>query len=388
MLGKILPTQCAAGKLAIRMPIGQDIICASSKPGPNACVDVKSWRGLRRMLMGGNTGFAQAFIDGDCDCDDLESLFAWALVNDAVLERFGSGSTMLRWAARLYHRRQSNTLSGSRRNIAAHYDLGNDFYRTWLDEGMSYSSAVYGADAGQTLESAQDAKLDRIVELMDISGGERVLEIGCGWGALAERLTKGPAAQLTALTLSQRQLEFTRERLRSIPAAERADVRLQDYRMVEGTYERIASIEMLEAVGQRYWPLYFDVLRRRLAPEGIAVLQVITIRPDRFTAYLREPDFIQRYIFPGGMLPTRPILEQQIADAGLTLTSVETFGESYARTLAEWRSRFVAAWPRLSAMGFDERFRRMWIYYLSYCEAGFGAGELDVGLYRIERPGN
>ena len=216
MLAKTLPTQCAAGKLSVRMPNGQDIICVSSQPGPTACVDVIRWRGLRRMLMGGNTGFAQAFIDGDCECDDLKSLFAWALVNDSMLERFGSGSTILRWAGTLYHRRHSNTLSGSRRNIAAHYDLGNDFYRAWLDEGMSYSSAIYGPDAGQTLEVAQEAKLDRILELMDVRGGERVLEIGCGWGALAERLVKSPAEHLTALTLSQRQLEFTRERLRSI----------------------------------------------------------------------------------------------------------------------------------------------------------------------------
>jgi cyclopropane-fatty-acyl-phospholipid synthase len=387
LLANALPSQCVCGQLAIRLPIGQELVAESDQPGPKAQVDVRRWRGIRRMLMAGNVGFAQAFIDGDCECADLESLFAWALANESVLERCSPGSGLLRWAGRTYHSLNANTLRGSRRNIAAHYDLGNEFYETWLDEGMNYSSALYGSDPGQTVEAAQAAKLDRVVELLDLGGGDRVLEIGCGWGALAERLATGTAAHVTALTLSQRQLEFARARLAGSLAAGRADVRLQDYRQVEGTYERIASIEMLEAVGQRYWPVYFDVLRRRLAPGGIAVLQVITIRPDRFDVYLREPDFIQRYIFPGGMLPTIPILKERIAKAGLKLTSMETFGPSYARTLEEWRLRFVSAWPRLSAMGFDERFRRMWTYYLSYCEAGFRAGELDVGLYRIERAG-
>jgi len=341
---------------------------------------------LRRIALGGNLGFAQAFIDGDCACGDLHSLFAWALANDSVVSRFGSGSALLRWLARQLHRMNANTPRGSRRNIAAHYDLGNEFYEKWLDAGMNYSSALYTCDHDASLEAAQTAKLDRVIELLDLQGSERVLEIGCGWGSLAERLLARPVASITALTLSQRQLEFTRRRLARAHEAGRADVRLQDYRHVEGAYERIASIEMLEAVGQRYWPLYFDTLRHRLVPGGIAVLQVITIRPDRVDAYARDPDFIQRYIFPGGMLPTVPILKQQIANAGLELASMENFGQSYARTLTEWQSRFLSAWPQLQVIGFDERFQRMWTYYFTYCVAGFQAGELDVGLYRIERP--
>lgn len=385
MLARALPSTCAAGSLTIRLPSGREFVCASALPGPMARIQVKRWRGLLRMLAGGNTGFGQAFVDGDCSCDDLESLFDWVLSNQDMLSRFGSGLAVARWASRQYHRMNANTLRGSRRNIAAHYDLGNAFYAAWLDESMTYSSAIYGGEAQRSLQDAQAAKLDRIVELLDIEGGERVLEIGCGWGALIERLMATPAAGVTALTLSHRQLEFARARLAAAGAGERTDVRLQDYRDVRDVYDRIVSIEMLEAVGQQYWPRYFEVLHRSLRPGGKAVLQVITIRHDRFADYARHPDFIQRYIFPGGMLPTIPIMEHQIADAGLRLQSVETFGQCYARTLADWRTRFLSAWPQLAEMGFDDRFRRMWIYYLSYCEAGFKAGELDVGLYQIER---
>jgi len=385
VLARALPATCAAGSLTIRLPSGRDFVCASALPGPMARIQVKRWRGLLRMLAGGNTGFGQAFVDGDCTCDDLGSLFDWVLANQNMLSRFGSGVAIARWASRQYHRMNANTLRGSRRNIAAHYDLGNAFYAAWLDESMTYSSAMYRGDANRSLEAAQSAKLDRIVELLDIEGGERVLEIGCGWGALIERLTATPVAGVTALTLSHRQLDYARARVAAAGATGRAEVRLQDYRDVREVYDRIVSIEMLEAVGQQYWSRYFEVLHHSLRPGGKAVLQVITIRADRFADYARHPDFIQRYIFPGGMLPTIPIMERQIADAGLRLVSIETFGRCYARTLADWRTRFISAWPQLAEMGFDDRFRRMWTYYLAYCEAGFNAGELDVGLYQIER---
>lgn len=388
LLSKALPREAVAGSLTINVPSGDAIDVSADKPGPHATIDIKRWRGLWRMLASGNVGFAQAFIDGDCDCADLDRLFAWVLANDSVLPQFSSGLALSRWLGWLRHRANANTLRGSRRNIAAHYDLGNAFYEAWLDAGMNYSSALYGGDHHCSLEAAQDAKLDRIRALLELQGGERVLEIGCGWGALAEHLATATTApeSIVALTLSQRQREYAQSRLARAGINARAEVRLQDYREVGGAYDRIASVEMLEAVGQHFWPLYFDVLRKRLVPGGIAVLQVITIRSDRFDAYSREPDFIQRYIFPGGMLPTIPIMETRIEDAGLRLKSMETFGACYARTLAEWRSRFLKAWPRLEEMGFDERFRRMWLYYLIYCEVGFRTGELDVGLYQIERP--
>lgn len=385
-LTRAVPRRCISGQLTIRLPSGHQLASISDIAGPQAHIDIWRWRGVRRLLAGGNIGFAEAYMDGDCDCADLDGLFTWALANDDMLKDLGPGAAALRWLRLLQHRRNTNSISGSRRNIAAHYDLGNDFYAAWLDAGMNYSAALYGSDGNRSLEAAQTAKLDRIVELLDLQGGERVLEIGCGWGALAERLAVGNGCKVTALTLSHQQLDYARERMASSGVADRAEVRLQDYREVEGHYDRIASIEMLEAVGQKYWPLYFDTLRQRLAPGGIAVLQVITIRPDRFEAYAWEPDFIQRYIFPGGMLPTKPMLENTVEAAGLKLTASETFGTCYVRTLGAWRARFVSAWPHLARKHFDERFRRMWSYYLSYCAAGFRAGELDVGLYRIERP--
>jgi cyclopropane-fatty-acyl-phospholipid synthase len=279
---------------------------------------------------------------------------------------------------RILHRSRNNTLRGSRRNIAAHYDLGNAFYARWLDAGMNYSSALYHGD--ETLESAQLAKLDRAAELLDLSGGERVLEIGCGWGALAARLIDRYQASVKGLTLSVEQLAHCRDRLAGRPF----EGQLQDYRYENGRYDRVVSIEMLEAVGERFWPVYFAKLRECLAATGVAVLQVITIREDRYETYRSQPDFIQRYIFPGGMLPTPAIIEREAEQQGFKLVHHESFGQSYARTLAEWRSRFLQAWPAIEPLGFDARFRRMWEYYLTYCEVGFSQKLIDVGFFKLE----
>jgi cyclopropane-fatty-acyl-phospholipid synthase len=276
----------------------------------------------------------------------------------------------------------ANTKTGSRRNIAFHYDLGNDFYRTWLDASMTYSSALYSRP-DQGLEAAQERKLARILALLEMEEGHRVLEIGCGWGDLAARLAKS-GCHVTGLTLSKEQLAHARALAQAEGIAGRTDLRLQDYRDVGGRYDRVVSIEMLEAVGERYWPTYFSTVRERLAPGGRAVLQVITIDEERFKTYRRSADFIQRYIFPGGMLPTRSIVAREAAQAGLRLVAEETFGASYALTLAEWRRRFFAAWPAIERLGFPPAFRRLWEYYLCYCEAGFRAGVIDVGLYVLE----
>ena len=247
---------------------------------------------------------------------------------------------------------------------------------------MNYSSALYRRP-GATLEEAQEAKIDRIIDALALRGGERVLEIGCGWGALSERLATRHGCAVMAITLSHEQLSHARHRIREAGAADRVEVRLQDYRDVEGRYDRIVSIEMIEAVGVDYWPVYFAKLRDSLIPGGLAVLQAITISEATYTSYRSHPDFIQRYIFPGGMLPTAGILREEARRVSLTVTSEFAFGDSYARTLVEWRERFQKAWPRLAALGFDERFRRMWDYYLCYCEAGFRAGILDVGLFQL-----
>ena len=370
------------GTLTVTLPSGASIHHAGARPGPDGVLLVRRWRALLRLLLAGDLGLARAYMDDDCRSPDLRALLEFGARNARSRKKLPSDFPLARSLDRIRHALRANTRTGSRRNIAAHYDLGNDFYALWLDRGMNYSSALF-TEAGQTLEQAQDAKLSRIVELLDVQAGQRILEIGCGWGPLAERLATDAACNVTGVTLSAAQLEFARARLRHQTCVKNWDLRLQDYRDINGRYDRIASVEMLEAVGERYWPTYFDKLRQSLTDTGIAVLQVITIAEGRFAAYRRRPDFIQRYIFPGGMLPTLEIIRQQAARAGLHLIAQQSFGASYAQTLAEWRRRFLNAWPCIEALGFDARFKRMWEYYLSYCEAGFAVNAIDVNLIKL-----
>ncbi len=385
LLTKVL-SRLKAGRLTVITPSGDRIVYAASIPGPEATVILKNWRPLRWLLSKGDLGFAESYMRLDWSSPDLTALLELATHNMESLDPALGGASRFRLFRRFLHARAANTRRGSRRNIAAHYDLGNAFYERWLDRGMSYSSALF-SDPTQTLEAAQAAKQDRVIERLELTGGETVLEIGCGWGGLAERILQQGARRLTGLTLSVEQLAHARDRLSSAGFADRTDMRLQDYRDASGTFDRIVSIEMLEAVGMEFWPTYFDTLRGRLAHGGLAVLQVITIAKPRFETYRNTVDFIQRYIFPGGMLPSDEVVRGEIGKAGFALKSVETFGQSYALTLAEWRRRFHDAWPAIEKIGFDTRFRQMWDYYLAYCEAGFRTGQLDVGLYSIQRLG-
>jgi cyclopropane-fatty-acyl-phospholipid synthase len=375
-----------AGRLTIATRSGAVLEHAAATPGPAASLMLHRWRALRRLLLEGDVGFAEAYIDGDWSSPDLASLIELAAVNMEGVQQGLSGARVSRLVNRLRHLVRANTRRGARRNIVAHYDLGNEFYAAWLDRGMSYSSAIYTAP-GQSLETAQQHKQDRVLAALDLAGGERVLEIGCGWGGLAARLVRERECRLVGLTLSPAQLDFARSALAPEIAAGQAELRLQDYRDVAGQFDRIVSIEMLEAVGEAYWPAYFSRIAEMLAPGGVAVLQAITIAEERFAPYRAAPDFIQRHIFPGGMLPTKTILREQVARAGLALRHAETFGMSYAATLAEWRRRFHLCWPKLETMGFDAAFRRKWDYYLAYCEGGFRAAAIDVGLYQLVRPG-
>ncbi len=375
--------QIECGQIAILLPSGERIENAGDRAGPSATLVVHRWRAITRLVSHGDIGFAEAYIDGDWSSPDLTALLELAARNITVLDRKVSGFWAVRTLNRLLHLLRTNSKAGSRRNIAFHYDLGNEFYRCWLDSSMTYSSALY-ENAGQSLEDAQKAKLSRILELLDLRGGENVLEIGCGWGELAVQLARAGAI-VTGVTLSSEQLAFARQRVQREAFAGRVSFELADYRDTKGVYDRIVSIEMMEAVGEAYWPVYFNTLYDRLKSGGVAVLQVITIDDARFEAYRRSADFIQRYIFPGGMLPSKTILAAQGARAGLRLISTQSFGASYALTLAEWRKRFLAAWPDIAEMGFSERFRRLWNYYLCYCEAGFRAASIDVGLYVLAK---
>lgn len=370
-----------AGRFELVLPNGEKIGRRGSDPGPDAKLHLNRWRALWRVWTDGENGFADGYLDADWSTPELDRALEWCACNEAALISHSRSSGVSRVRNKLLHALHANSRRGSRRNIAAHYDLGNAFYSAWLDSGMNYSAALYAGDV--TLEAAQEAKLDRVTALLDLAGGEHVLEIGCGWGALAERLLRRFGVTATAITLSTEQLGHAQTRLAAEIGEHRADLRLQDYRDVEGCFDRIVSIEMIEAVGERYWPIYFSKLGDCLRHGGVAVLQAITIAEHRFAAYRKRPDFIQRYIFPGGSLPTCSTIAQQAARAGLELVHAEAFGDSYAKTLAEWRRRFLRAWPRLEQLGFNERFRRMWEYYLAYCEVGFRAGIIDVGLFKL-----
>ncbi len=373
------------GALAITLPDGQRLEGRGALPGPQAAIQLQRWRTLARLALRGDIGLAESYRDDDWCTPDLAALLEFGVRNEP-----GWGGTLdAAWPVRALQRRQhqarANTRRGSRDNIAFHYDMGNAFYGQWLDPGMQYSSALYRG-AGESLEDAQAEKLRRVLELLELErlpAGASILEIGCGWGALAIELARLPSARVTGLTLSKEQLALAQARVAVAGTQDRVDLRLQDYRDVEGSYDRIASIEMLEAVGEDYWPVYFETLRARLKADGVAVLQVITIAKEHFYHYRRGADFIQHFIFPGGMLPTVDAMRAQAARAGLTLTVAESFGLGYARTLVEWRKRFVAAWPAIEALGFDASFKRLWEYYLCYCEAGFRSGRVDVGLFTL-----
>lgn len=369
------------GRLTVIMPDGEKLTAEGALPGPHATLTLTRLRALRRLIFGGDIGLAEAYRDRDFETPDLTALIELGAVNDTALRAMVSGTLPARIGNRLRHLLNSNTRRGSRRNIEAHYDLGNAFYQAWLDPSMTYSSAIFTDDT-PSLEEAQQHKLDRIVAMLDLKGGERVLEIGCGWGALAERLAQR-GCHVTGITLSPAQLAFAEERIAASGLGENVALRLQDYRDIRETFDRIVSIEMIEAVGRRFWPSYFGTLRRALEPGGTVVLQAITIADRVFESYASGTDFIQRYIFPGGCLPSPRAMAEEVARAGLIQTRHEAFGASYARTLAEWRKRFQTAWPQIAPLGFDDAFKRIWEFYLCYCEAGFRAGTTDVGLFAL-----
>ncbi len=372
------------GRLRLIFPDGGDVEFCGAEHGPEASLTLHRWRAIFRAARGGGLGMGEAFLVGDWSSPDLTAFIRLAARNLDAFDESIRGSRALTFLNRLRHGLRRNSKRGSRRNIEFHYDLGNDFFRVWLDRAMIYSSALW-QEGDPDLETAQQRKLDRIAGLLRLSGGESVLEIGCGWGALAAHLAER-GAKVTGLTLSPSQLKFAREMVSERGLQDRVDLRLQDYRDASGGFDRVVSIEMIEAVGESYWPSYFGAIRERLKPGGVAVLQCITIAEERYESYRAETDFIQKHIFPGGFLPSKTLLAEQVRRAGLRLTGRQCFGPSYARTLAEWRRRFDARWSCIEAQGYDQRFRRLWDYYLCYCEAGFLAEVIDVGIYTIERP--
>jgi cyclopropane-fatty-acyl-phospholipid synthase len=365
------------GRLTLTLPDGSQHQFSGAMSGPDSDLTIHTESALRRLLHDGKMGFCEAFMDGEASSQSLPTLIELAVLHDKYLENALKTNIFRQAGLRLFHMLRRNNKLGSAKNIAHHYDIGNSFYEAWLDPTMTYSSAVFDSETDD-LTTAQLNKYKRLAELADIQPGDRVLEIGCGWGGFAKFVSQHIGAHVTGITISQAQLAYAEASLAEAGLQNKVDLKLMDYRDLQGRFDKIVSIEMFEAVGQAYWPVYFDTISRMLKSGGRAVIQSITINHDAFQSYRDQPDFIQRYIFPGGMLPSMPMLQTPVAQAGLELVAENGYASDYARTLQEWRARFLASWPSLAGDKFDNRFRRMWELYLAYCEGGFRAGMIDV----------
>jgi cyclopropane-fatty-acyl-phospholipid synthase len=365
------------GRLTLTLPDGSQHQFSGAMSGPVSDLTIRTESALRRLLHDGKMGFCEAFMDGEASSQSLPTLIELAVLHDKYLENALKTNIFRQAGLRLFHMLRRNNKLGSAKNIAHHYDIGNSFYEAWLDPTMTYSSAVFDSETDD-LTTAQLNKYRRLAELADIQPGDRVLEIGCGWGGFAKFVSQHIGAHVTGITISKAQLAYAEASLAEAGLQNKVDLKLMDYRDLQGRFDKIVSIEMFEAVGQAYWPVYFDTISRMLKSGGRAVIQSITINHDAFQSYRDQPDFIQRYIFPGGMLPSMPMLQTPVAQAGLELVAENGYASDYARTLQEWRARFLAAWPSLAGDKFDNRFRRMWELYLAYCEGGFRAGMIDV----------
>lgn len=374
------------GRLDFVLADGRHFRAEGPNAGPIAEVHIKNDDLFARLIREGDLGFCDAYLDEWWTTPDLQAFMDWVHAdNDSLYDGF-PGMGLLREFEKFRFWLQRNHRDQARKNISYHYDLGNDFYRLWLDETMTYSSALF--ETGQeSHEAAQIAKYASMVDQMGAQPGDHILEIGCGWGGFAEYAAKERGLKVTGLTISEEQFKYAKERIDNAGLSEMVDFKLQDYRDERGVYDGIASIEMFEAVGQKYWPIYFETVRERLKPGKTATLQIITVADRRWKVYQRGVDFIQRYIFPGGMLPSPSALRTQVIKAGLAVERSIEFGQSYNISLRRWHETFNEKWDQIAEMGFDDRFRRMWNFYLTSCAATFESANCDVTQITIKRPG-
>ncbi|MEN9779240.1 MAG: class I SAM-dependent methyltransferase [Burkholderiaceae bacterium] len=373
------------GTLTVQMPDGSARVFGNGAL-PHAAITLKNWNVCSAALKSGDIGFAECYIAGDWTTPQLTDLLRVFICNRHEVESVIYGNWLGRLAYRIRHLLNRNSKANSKKNIHAHYDLGNAFYELWLDETMNYSSASFEGDAQLGLVDAQHAKVRRALRMVGAKPGDRILEIGCGWGALAEKATTEFGASITGVTLSTEQLAFANARMQRLGTQSQADLRLQDYRdIADGPFDAVCSIEMVEAVGREYWPTYFETVARQLKPGGRACIQSIVIQDALFERYINGTDFIQQYIFPGGCLPCPREFRAQAQAAGLTVVDEFAFGVDYATTLRLWREKFLAERARVLQLGFDERFIRTWEFYLAYCEAGFAQGDIDVVQYTLHK---
>ena len=380
-----LTRSISVGSVTFVLEDETEIPSDSGNPGPAAVIKVHSLKGIRRLISSGYVGLAEGYMAGDWSTPSLRDIFDFGTANMKQLDENLSGGAVARFANAMSHFHRRNNKSGSRRNIADHYDLGNDFFGKWLDKTMTYSSALFKDTETESLAQAQENKFRRIVERLGLTSDQHVVEIGCGWGGFAEFAAKETGAKVTGITISREQQAFATARMKKNGLSDQVDIRLQDYRDLNGKFDHAVSIEMLEAVGESYWPSYFQTISRNLKRGGKAMIQVIVVPDDRFAQYKQSVDFIQKYIFPGGMLLSPGHMKSQSAGAGLALEEAHTFGSDYSRTLDLWRETFDLQWPSILPLGFDERFKRMWDYYLEYTSAGFRAGSINVGQFLLKK---
>ncbi|MEM1316906.1 MAG: cyclopropane-fatty-acyl-phospholipid synthase family protein [Pseudomonadota bacterium] len=380
-------TRLQFGSLQITIPGGRTIQYNAPKPGPHAQATFHNWGVVPRLLTNGSLGLAESYIEGEWDSPDVTAFLEMFLINSygGGGETFFNRNRLMNLLSKLIHWKNRNSKAGSKRNISAHYDLGNEFYTQWLDPSMTYSSALF-ADGANSLEEAQRAKYAALARQTDIQPHHHVLEIGCGWGGFAHYVAGEIGAKITCLTISREQYDYAVQRMKDAGLSDKVTIKFQDYRDEAGTYDRIGSIEMFEAVGESFWPSYFQQLRDRLVPGGRAGIQVITIKDEDFEWYRNNPDFIQKYIFPGGMLPSAAIMKEMGDRYSVPQVTSRAFGRDYGETLRQWAVNFHAAWDTIKPLGFDSRFRRIWEFYLYYCEAGFRAGSIDVRQIIYEKP--
>ncbi|MCA0043757.1 SAM-dependent methyltransferase [Celeribacter litoreus] len=378
-------SEMARGRLDFVLPDGRVFRAVGKEPGPVAELHIQSQDVFARLIREGDLGFCEDYLDGGWTTPDLQAFMDLLHAgNDDLYDGF-PGMAFVRAYERMRHWLNSNTKKQAKKNISHHYDLGNDFYGLWLDDTMTYSSALF--ETGQeSLEAAQIAKYKSMVDQMGVKEGDHVLEIGCGWGGFAEYAAGERGLKVTGLTISEEQFKYASERMERAGLSDRVELKLQDYRDEKASYDGIASIEMFEAVGEKYWPVYFGKVRDCLKPGGHATLQIITLQDARFETYRKSVDFIQKYIFPGGMLPSPTALKQQIDAAGLQFVQSREFGESYSMTLRRWYETFNDKWDAVASHGFDDRFRKMWNFYLTSCAATFHGGNCDVTQITMQNP--